>query len=146
MYSTTDTADDGISGTVQPSDYDVDGITVEFGPECNVYLYSLIGSLSEATTHCISSATLLYCTPNQVSATQWFIEAFSYTDVEEWAIELSLTDGDTNDFTFSSSVSTVSFAVEAERVDAESDLLLSATPFVHVQCARFPMTNVVHTE
>ena len=82
----------------------------------------------------------------QVSTTEWFIEAFSYTDVEEWAIELSLTDGDTNDFTFSSSVSTVSFAVEAERVDAESDLLLSATPFVHVQCARFPMTNVVHTE
>ena len=40
--STTDDAADGISVTVQPTDYDADGIAVEFGTECNVHFPSLI--------------------------------------------------------------------------------------------------------
>ena len=53
--------------------------------------------------------------------------ALKSTDVEEWAIELSLTSEGTNDFTFSPSVSTVSFEVDGRRGDDESDMLLSTT-------------------
>ena len=55
--------------------------------------------------------------------------ALKSTDVEEWAIELSLTSEGTNDFTFSPTVSTVSFEVDGYRVAKESDMLLSNTPF-----------------
>ena len=123
--STTDDAADGISVTVQPTDYDADGIAVEFGTECTVHSPSLI----------VVHVDIALFPPNQVSPTEWFILAKSNTDVEEWAIELSLTSEGTNDFTFSPTVSTVSFEVDGYRVAKESDMLLSNTASLCSMCS-----------
>jgi len=77
-------------GTVQPAQYAVDGIRVDFGDDGQI----------------------------DVSSAAWTLEGQGSDQNEDWAIQLTLSD----DFEFSSWISTVNFQVNGEVSNDEGDL------------------------
>jgi len=92
IFIVAGTAVESQTATITPDDYDVDGISVSFGPSCS---------------SCAAPST------------EWFLDSHGQsTPIEEWGIEIALS----TPYTLSTGTSTVSFEVDGDRATSEADM------------------------